>query len=237
MKVILCLWFVFALAACSEQEPPESSSAYVYTSKAKDSPKVQAMLSGFYGQEHRIELKGCEFEYNGTPFKLGMKISELNQVLGHYDFFYRRHYVWESLGIAVLVDKADYEENVNSDSLIFAIYMEVLSDDEKKNERLKHLSFPKMDYFLLEGMPLNREVQFRDVIAGSLFKLDDFLVSNDGYEIDYLCEDSKETLNYTIYVDGGWIYSGSGHINLKSHHNQNNINTIETVYIERVRGE
>lgn len=206
-----------------------SQTKQTVNNKAKNTPEVKQMLSDFNKQKHRLGFNACEMMYNNKPFKLGMTIKELVEVFGEYDDFHRGGFIWKNIGIVCSSDST--EKNINSKLLSIYIYMNTeVSDDYK--ESLKHKLNTKHDYFLIEGMPVNKDMMFKDFINNSNFILKDFAVDNHGYELNRECNNSIVKSKYWFNVGGGWIYKGSGHLMTKSHTNKNNKNKIEYFNVE-----
>ncbi len=201
--------------------------------KAKDIPLVNKMLEAYHKQEHRIAFSGCEMTYNEKPFKLGMSVDELIQIFGQYDRFFRGFFIWEKVGIvsSINIDRLDEKLDLNKKSTYLYVYMNTGVDDSYK-EKFKHELNHKNDYFLLEGMPIDKNMRVMDFIANSQFSLNDFAVSNDGYELDYKCNDKK--VGYYLEADGLWLRKGSGHLTYKDKPNPENKNTFEMLYITEI---
>ncbi len=232
MGKLLLLVLAFFLHACDASTNTKTGD--ILDSKAKATPEVQAMVEAFRAQAHRIELNGCEMLYNGKPFRLGMTVRELVDILGAYDFFNRGYYVWKVLGIVAVRD-VDIAEDVNTEITGFVIYMD---DDRIKAyvedgdiERMKHVVATKEDYFLVQGVPLAKGTPFNDFVARSTYTLNDFYVDNYSYELPFRCKGKKEELIYYIDAKGGWIYKGSGHLMMKSHPDPENTSKILSIEI------
>ncbi|MCO7186781.1 hypothetical protein NH341_15265 [Tenacibaculum sp. XPcli2-G] len=72
-----------------------------------------------------------------------------------------------------------------------------------------------------------------DFIADSEFLLNDFGVSNYGYELDYNYNGKKN--GYRLKADGLWLRKGEGHFTYKDKLNPENNNTFRMLYITEVR--
>jgi len=68
-----------------------------------------------------------------------------------------------------------------------------------------------------------------DFIADSEFSLNDFGVSNYGYELDYNCNGKK--IGYRLKADGLWLRKGVGHLTYKDKPNPKNENPFNKFYI------
>jgi len=229
IKKIAGLLIILLLSACSETESPASVER---KNKMKDNSQTRAMLAAFKQQKHRLEFNGCEMLYNGTPFRLGMTVKELEGIFGPYDFFSSGRYVWKEVGI-VFVSSKITKEDINTVMVFAYIYIYISDPPEfsKDDMSFEFLRYPKKDYFLLEGMPVDRNIQFRDFIKNSYFELRDFNISDYSYSREVNCDSPAKKLEYYLTVKGGWNYVGSGHIRLKSDPNADNINTIKSVSI------
>lgn len=104
--------------------------------------------------------------------------------------------------------------------------------EEDKKEGYTYRLYPKQDFFLIEGMPVNKDMIFKDFISYSNYKLDDFAIDNRGYELKRDCKTHKKNQTFYFGLSGGWIYKGSGHLMTKSHTNKNNKNKIEYFNVE-----
>jgi len=226
IRVLLTAMCFLLIMGCNESDQRYNT---VLESKANSNPSVDAMLAEFRAQAHRIELNGCQLLYNDKPLHLGMSIRELQSVFGPYDFFNRGYYVWKGAGIAFLHNIGD-PEDVDSVPTSFDFYLN-LPVDITEDELMKHTSIGKRDYLLLQGAPVDAKMTVADFFNYSTFTLDDFAISTMTYEKDYQCTD--KTLRYLIMARGGWLYKGTGHLQMKSHPNPNNTNKIRslTVYI------
>jgi len=232
IKKIAGLLVILLLSACSETEPPTSVER---KNKMKDNPQTRTMLAAFKQQKHRLEFNGCEMLYNGIPFRLGMTVKELKGIFGPYDFFSKGHYIWKEAGI-VFGDKIKDKEDKNK--AIRGVYIYMSSLARKRKDMAKHTRFHKQDYFLLEGMPVDKNMQFRDFIKNSYFELSDFSISDYSYSREVNCGNTAKKLKYGMAVKGGWNYKeAGGHIRLKSTPNKDNINTIKDMYIIEVKKE
>ena len=194
--------------------------------KAKNTAEVTKMLEAYKNQKHRLAFNGCEMTYNEQPFELGMTIRELTGLFGSYDDFSRGFYTWKDIGITALIDND--ENNENSETIYLYIYLNTEVDEEYV-ESLKHELNHKKDYFLIEGMPLDKNMKVMDFIANSEFKLSDFAVSNYGYELDYNCNEKK--IGYRLKADGLWLRKGVGHLTYKDKPNPKNENLFKKFYI------
>lgn len=232
MRKLLLLVLVLLQCSCNA---PEQASEKV-ESKAKATPEVQKMVEAFRAQAHRVELNGCEMLYNVKPFRPGMKVKELVEIFGAYDFFNRGYYVWKAPGIVAVRD-IDVAEDINTEIAGFIIHM---NDDRIKTyvedgeiERMKHVTAIKEDYFLVQGVPLTKNTRFNEFIGRATYSLNDFYIDNYSYELHFRCKGKKEELIYYIDAKGGWVYKGTGHLMMKSHpdaENTNNILSVEIFY-------
>ena len=203
-------------------------------SKAKNTAEVTKMLEAYKNQKHRLAFNGCEMTYNEKPFKLGMTVKELVEVFGEKYYFHRGFFIWKKIGVVVSInyESLDNELDLNKKSTYIYIYMNT-EVDEKYKESLKHELNHKEDYFLLEGMPVDKNMKVMDFIANSEFKLSDFGVSNYGYELEYNCNDKK--VGYYLDADGLWLRKGAGHLTYKDKPNPKNENPFEMLYITEIK--
>ncbi|GFD83890.1 hypothetical protein KUL118_67520 [Tenacibaculum sp. KUL118] len=198
-------------------------------SKAKNTPEVAKMLEAYDKQEHRLAFNGCEMTYNEKPFKQGMTIEELINVLGNYSSRHKMFYIWKDIGIVI---SAKENLGINAKSRYIYIYMNTTVSEDYK-EKFKHELNHKKDYFLLEGMPIDKNMRVMDFIANSEFKLNDFGISNYGYELDYNCNGKK--ISYRLEADGLWLRKGAGHLTYKDKPNPKNENPFEMLYITEIK--
>lgn len=223
--IITIIISVCLLIACNGKAQTNKNNA----SKAKNIPEVNKMLGAYHKQKHRLAFNGCEMTYNEKPFKLGMTIEELINVLGKYDVFFKGFYLWEDSGITVVTESESKDE---SNSIIYIyMYMNTKVNKEFLND-LKYMLNHKEDYFLLEGMPIDKNMRVIDFINNSEFSLNDFGVSNYGYELDYSCEGKK--IGYRLKADGLWLRKGTGHLTYKDKPNPKNENLFEMLYITEI---
>jgi len=211
-----------------------NGKAQTVSDKAKDNNKVAQMLDAYQKQPHRIALNGCSFSYNEQPFQLGTTIKELVSILGDYDYFNLRYYVWKDIGI-VCSAKSKIED-INNELTYIYIYMNTKGYEKYKN--LIQQGNHKKDYFLINGIPHRYDIHFSDFINHSTYDLNkDFGASNHSYFITESCENDKR-IKCIIDIDGGiWNYKGGGHLRLKNGLNQNNDNRIEYIGIGYVESE
>ncbi|MHC9089636.1 DUF7738 domain-containing protein [Tenacibaculum sp. IMCC1] len=199
-------------------------------SKAKNTPEVAKMLESYHKQEHRLAFNGCEMTYNDKPFRLGMTIKEVIKLLGQKYSFHRGVYIWKDIGAVFSTNKDKYETNEDILKKITYIYIYMNTEvSEEYKESLKHELNYKNDYFLLEGMPIDKNMRVMDFIANSYFELNDFGISNYGYELDYNCNGKK--IGYRLEADGLWLRKGVGHLTYKDKPNPENKNVFEMLYI------
>ena len=222
------------LSACSEAEQQKQPQALKPMSKVKDTPETRAMLAAFQKQKHRLEFNGCEMRYNGKPFHFGMTVKEIKAILGPYDFFSRGRYVWKEAGI-VFTGPPKIKENNNRPLKFITVNMEESDENNKESDEFRR--YPKKDYFLLNGVPVNNKLQFRNFIKNSYFELSDFSIDSYGYSWPVICDERPKKLEYSLFVRGGWIYTGGGHIRFKSKPNSDNINTIKMLHIAKVESQ
>lgn len=216
--------FIFALAlvmsACDNSAE---------TSKVKNTQETNELIAKFELQEHRIELNGCEMLYNKTSFSLGMKITELIEIFGAYDFFNRGHYVWKKAGIVFLTEERN--EDKEHESYGIYIYMNDFANDDHEEPLIrKHKLHKKQDFFLIEGIPLNKNTTIKQFVDHSKLSLNDFGIGDYSYDRVHSCSKGKD-IHYTMTTTNNWVYDGGGRIQLKSHINQNNNSLIEDIFI------
>ena len=216
----------FLLMACN-------GKAQTSRNKAKNIPEVNKMLEAYHKQEHRLAFNGCEMTYNEKPFKLGMTVEELIQIFGQYNHFFRGFFIWEKIGIvsSINLDRLDEKLDLNKKTTYIYVYMNTVVDDGYK-EKFKNELNHKKDFFLLEGMPIDKKMRVMDFIANSEFSLHDFGVSNYGYELDYTCNGKK--IGYRLKADGLWLRKGTGHLTYKDKPNPENANPFEMLYITEI---
>ena len=204
------------------------------SSKAKDTPEVAKMLEAYNKQEHRLAFNGCEMTYNKKPFGLGMTVKNLINILGSNYIFHRGLFIWKNIGITVSTNNKKYVDKIdlNKKSTQIKVYMNTIVSEGYK-ESLKHRLNHKNDYFLIEGIPLNKNTRVMDFIANSKYKLNDFLVSNYSYELEFDCNDRK--IGYYLEADGLWLRKGAGHLTFKDKPNPENKNTFEMMYITEIK--
>ena len=212
----------FLLMACN-------GKAQTSKNKAKDIPEVNKMLEAYHKQKHRLAFNGCEMTYNEKSFKLGMSVKKIKEIFGEYETTDLGAIIYKNQGVVF----ATNEKNITLSSVINIVYIYMnttVSEDYK--EKLKHKLNHKKDYFLLEGMPIDKKMRVMDFIANSEFSLHDFGVSNYGYELDYNCNGKK--ISYRLEADGLWLRKGVGHLTYKDKPNPENTNPFEMLYITEI---
>jgi hypothetical protein len=182
------------LTACSD-EKYDSNRTH---SKVRETQETQAMLAEFRKQEHRFELNGCEFKYNGESFKLGSSTEKIKNLLGDASREIieengpRRIYFW------------------NNDT----IQMKV--NDMTTGLYVMTIELNKMDsssYVLVEGVPLNNKLVMASFIGNSNFKFEDFYIGNTEYK--YIYDHCNQPIEYLFFSDVNYTYIGDGHARLK----------------------
>ncbi|MBL7560899.1 hypothetical protein JAO71_13915 [Olleya sp. YSTF-M6] len=197
--------------------------------KIKNTPQVSQMLESYNKQKHRLAFNGCEMTYNEKPFSLGMSLKDLNNVFGEYETTDLGAIIFKDIGIVF----AGNDKNVKPSSTINIIYLYMNTEVSKGyEESLRHKLNHINNYFLIEGMPLDKNMFVMDFIANSEFKLNDFAISNQGYEIEYNCNNKK--MGYFLDADGTWLRKGSGHLTFKDKPNPENKNPFEMIYITEI---
>lgn len=106
------------------------------------------------------------------------------------------------------------------------------SKDKESSRDFPYMTNYKKNYFLIEGMPLNKNIRVMDFIANSEFTLNDFEISNYGYELEYNCSNKK--IIYYLNADGIWLRKGVGHLTYKDKPNPKNENPFEMLYITEI---
>lgn len=225
MKHIITIVISSFLLACNGKAQTNKNTS----NKAKDTPEVNKMLEAYHKQKHRLAFNGCEMSYNEKPFKLGMSVKEIKKIFGDYETTDLGAIIYRNQGVVF----ATSEKNISLSSVIDIVYIYMnttVSEDYK--EKLKHKLNHKKDYFLIEGMPVDKNTQVMDFITNSEFDLNDFGVSNDGYELDYDCNEKK--IGYRLEADGLWLRKGTGHLTYKDKPNPKNENPFEMLYITEI---
>ncbi len=69
-------------------------------------------------------------------------------------------------------------------------------NDKESVQKFLQMTNTLKGYFLLEGMPIDKNIRVMDFIANSEFELNNFGVSNYGYELDYNCVDKKNRVSF-----------------------------------------
>ncbi len=225
MRKIVLLMLIFFQCSCDMPEQAGEKAE----SKAKATPEVQEMMQAFHAQAHRIELNGCVMLYNGRPFHLGMTVGELKAVFGSYDLFDQGVYSWKASGVMFGAEQ-DYAESDSAVIKNFAVYMNEDDGSETEGSEENWKIF-KDDLVLIQGVPLAKNTPFSQFIGRSMFSLDEFNVSDYSYELHYQCGKAKEKLVYYVGAKGGWVYKGTGHLQMKSHLDADNTNKISSVNI------
>lgn len=218
----------FLLMSCNGKAQTNKNNA----SKAKYIPEVNKILEAYHKQEHRLAFNGCEMTYNEKPFKLGMSVKEIKEIFGYYETTDLGAIIYKNQGLVF----ATNEKNISLSSVVNIVYIYMNTTvSEGYKEKLKHKLNHKNDYFLLEGMPIDKNMRVMDFIANSEFELNDFAVSNYGYELDYNCNGKK--IGYRLEADGLWLRKGAGHLTYKDKPNPNNKNPFEMLYITEIEEE
>jgi len=244
---LLIAMSAFLISACDDKlHNIERAAAAKSSSKVKDTPEVRNMLAAFAKQAHRIELNGCEMLYNGKPFELGMTLERIQKVFGKQDFISNKLYTWKDIGVAFFVDNENEKNSkiAKSMSVFFSTKMRedydryknydgYLIENKERHQRRPYLLYTKQDFILIEGVPINKERAFGDFISASSFRLDDFYIDNRYYKIVYSCGDAYRQ-QYSLYTPGVWEYKGYGHLQMKSHPNQDNRNAVVKISIKKI---
>lgn len=227
MKKLAYILIILLIIACNGT----SKTKEIVSNKAKNTPEVQKMLSAFNKQKHRLEFNACEMLYNNKPFKLGMTIKELVSVFGVYDFsnnnYHSTYFSWKDIGIVVSMNEVIISDT--APITFIYIYMNINPDLEETTDLKKHTLNLKTDYFLIEGMPVNKDMMFKDFIDNSNYDLNDFAISDRNYKNTLLCEKTNINTVYTLNLPGGWNYNGAGHLRFKDKPNTNNTHVIEYI--------
>jgi len=224
-KMWLIASLILMMASC--QAPTENKEKH--SNKAKDNARVRKMLAAFELQEHRLEFNRCEMLYNGTPFRLDMTIKELISIFGDYDDKNFIHYIWKDIGI-VATARGKNILGIDRPLRNMNIFLNKNLDYMDK-EKYRHYSNTKKDYFLLEGMPVNRYMRVMDFIANSHYELGDFWV-DDGYELRFDC--NKIIIGYELKAYNTWFMEDWGIGFFKDKINPANENTFIEFYIHEL---
>jgi len=223
MKQLLTIISISILLASCKGNSQTSES------KAKSNPQTTKMLTAFNTQKHRLEFNGCQMQYNNKPFHLGMTLGEFTDVLGDYNYFYSGAIIYEKLGLVLGIGKQQLLPT-SKPSAIY-IYMNTQVSEENK-ELLKHELNIKKDYFSVEGMPVDKNMRVMDFFENSEFGLDDFRITNYGYELDYGCDSKK--MRYHFEANGVWLRKGGGHLTFKDRPNDKNEFQFKKLYITEI---
>lgn len=217
MKHILIIIISTLIIACK-------GNSQNIADKSKNIPEVTTMKKQFLSQEHRLQFNGCQMLYNDKPFYLGMKVSDLEEIIGKSSYSLYDLIIYENLGIALGVKKEDQTVQY------IYIYMNTEVDEEYR-ESLKHELNQKKDIFLVEGMPVQKEERVMDFFNNSTFNFGDFRITNRTYEIDYECD--NQNIRYHFAADGIWLRKGGGHLTFKDRPNDKNTFPFKYIYISK----
>lgn len=203
-------FFLVVLYSCESK-----SQTTVMGSKAKDTQKVQALLEKFNQQEHRLEVNDCEIVYNGKSFFLGNTMEEVEAILGSYDYKNGFAHSWKNINLKAIT-KIESTEIEN-------IYIYI-------SEGYKEIIKPNDNVVLINGIPLIKDMEFKDLVESSQYTYDDFYITFDAYE---LRPERCDVENLYIYFDSKPMYDyiGSGHMRLRGDFNPDKSNLIKDISI------
>ncbi len=75
----------------------------------------------FTEQKHRFELDACDFKYNGKSFKMGMTLTEVEDISGHNYIIYSNEFYEENTKKNFWLEKG-FEVTI-SNSLVTPLYI------------------------------------------------------------------------------------------------------------------
>lgn len=223
MRIFLKAWLLALLAACGTDVKIDNHAA----SKAKAVPVVREMLEIFHAQNDRLQFIGCEFDYNGRRFTLGMSVEQIATILGPYDYFNRGYYVWKNAGV-VLASTKTREEAGDAILDVGEVNFNLLVD-KRDLEKYKHLLENNQNYVLFNGVPVDKDTTIRSFFDLSEYEYSDAKISSHSYQFDESCQNSSAIISYYFDASGGWNYEGEGHLRYKTTVNRNNSNTISRI--------
>ncbi len=202
LKKTVLLLLPFVLISCwGPEKTAEETKKEQKTMKAKDTPELRERLKAFNAQEHRLEFTDCELRYNGKPFFIGDTLEEVEAVLGKHDYNRGIGYYWKNIKMRAIVNKKS--------SKLTSINIHI-------NKGTTDVIFPDDNYILVYGIPLNRNIIFKDFLDSTNYTFDDL----DFFKHDYNfiannCNQNNKEL--TLYFDSPvpYDYKGGGHIQLR----------------------
>lgn len=231
-RIVLMLLLI-VVAACKPTEgSSENEKPWV-----KTSAEVEVRVKRYDQQEFHFGLSGCYLMFDGKPFELGGTVNSLKSLIGPYDYFNLGFYVWEKYGVMLYNDNKiapiNRRENMNEPLTALKVYLNT-QVDERDKEDLKHLLSTQKEWFMIQGVPFKADMSFNKFIESSRFSYDDFSVDDHGYKYTQPCTTPDVSWLYSFSVQGGWLYSGGGHLQYKTEINRNNSNLVESISVVRV---
>lgn len=216
-KIVLLLLPFFLISCWGQEKNAEKQETGYKTIKAKDSPEVRERLEAFNAQEHRLEFTGCELRYNGKAFFFGDSLEEVEAVLGDYDGKYGLSYVWKNIRLQISL--ANNIKGVES----FSIYF---SGQDK-------YAFPiNSDYVLFDGIPMDKDMVFKDLIDSSNYEFKDFEITNISYLLSRpFCKSPFSNLEISFYSSPPFDSKGGGHILLKGKFLPDNTKSVDVISV------
>lgn len=188
-----------------------------YSHQEKTTTETQKALSTFHQQKHRFEFNGCTNQYNGKKFKLGMTVQDLITVLGTpskektINTKSNNLYYWLDDVVKVYEDKSSKKINVIS------IDLRKISDNNRDM------------YFLIEGIPLNKNMTMGQFVDFSNYDFHDFYVGRSSYKLIH--EECKKPISYYFSSNVSFDYIGDGHARIKGDPNFENTSPVDALEI------
>lgn len=214
MKQLSYFFILLLLIACSGKSQNLKDMVI-------NTEKVKTMQDAFKKQDHRIEINNCEIIYNNDKsFFLDTTLEELKTLFGEPDYNELRGYAWSDEGIIITKNK--------DNNKVKTIYIYV-------SQSFKEVLQPNDRFFLFNGIPFNRKMNFADLIDNSLYEFDDFAIGKHSYDlVEDACGNDPFKIRFSFSSPVPYDYSGGGHLQIRGTFRPDLTGPIDLIVISKV---